>query len=121
MHDDDSPLKRLQQLLATAPCTSAFFSRFAEDRSVPMELLTRIADELEAELRPAQEDLVVLTPYQKNGQTEFAQVGTSFWYQQNLHVTLHAVPLSGTLLLRLAAPIATPAKQRSAPRSRRKT
>ena len=117
MHNDDS-LKRLQQVLATAPCAFAFFSRFAQDRSaVPTGLLTRIADELEAELRPAQEDLVVLTPYQKNGQTEFAPVGTSFWDQQNLHVTLHAVPLSGTLLLQLAAPAAT---RRSAPRSRRK-
>ena len=97
MHTDDSPLKRLRQLLATA---------FAEGR-VPLEDLRRIADELEAELKPAQEDLVVLTPYQKNGQTEVAEIGTSFWHQQKLHVTLYAVPLSGDLLLRLPAPAAS--------------
>ena len=115
MHNnDDSPLMRLQRLLATAPCTFEFFSRSA----APTDLLTRIADELEAELKPGQEDLVVLTPYQKNGQTEFAQVGTSFWYQQNLHVTLHAVPLSGTLILRLAAPAATPKRRRAGAKSR---
>ena len=44
MHNnDDNPLKRLQQLLATAPCAFEFFSRSA----APTDLLTRIADELE--------------------------------------------------------------------------
>ena len=105
MPTDDSPLTRLWQMIKTA---------FTEDQSVPLEDLRRIAYELEAELKPAQEDLVVLTPYQKNGQTEFAEIGTSFWHQQTLHVTLHAVPLSGTLILRLA----TPKRRRAGAKSR---
>ena len=109
MHNNDSPLMRLWQMIKTA---------FTEDQSVPLEDLRRIAYELEAELKPAQEDLVVLTPYQKNGQTEFAEIGTSFWHQQTLHVTLHAVPLSGTLILRLAAPAATPKRRRAGAKSR---
>ena len=109
MPTDDSPLTRLWQMIKTA---------FTEDQSVPLEDLRRIAYELEAELKPAQEDLVVLTPYLKNGQTEFAEIGTSFWHQQSLHVTLHAVPLNGTLILRLAAPAATPKRRKAGAKSR---
>ena len=68
----------------------------------------------------AQADLVVLMPYQKNGQTHFAEIGTGFWYEHKLHVTLHAAPRGGVLILQPAAPApaapAAPTQGRRTPR-----
>ena len=68
----------------------------------------------------AQEDLVVLMPYQKNGETHFAEIGTGFWYEHKLHVTLHATPREGMLILQPAAP-APAAPAPAAPTKRRRT
>ena len=63
---------------------------------------------------------MVLMPYQKNGETHFAEIGTGFWYQQKLHVTLHAAPREGVLILQPAAPApaapAAPTQGRRTPR-----
>lgn len=67
----------------------------------------------------AHEDLVVLMPYRKNDEPHFAEIGTGFWYQGGLHVTLHAAPREGVLLLQPAAatpaPAAAPAPAAPAP------